>query len=139
MSTVNSGTRATPTVWAGWVQFAAVILLLNGLFSVVQGLVAVVGPSTYFTVVEGSVFLFDASGWGWWNLIIGTLLILTSVALFREAGWARVLAIILAAISGVVQMMVLPSQPWWALIVIAIDVTIIYALVARGAELKTRA
>lgn len=137
MSTVSSGTRAKPTVWAGWVQFAAVILLLNGLFSVVQGLVAVIGPSTYFTVVEGSVFLFDASGWGWWNLIIGALLILTSIALFREASWARVVAIVLAVISAVVQMMVLPSQPWWALIVIAIDVTIIYALVARGAEIKT--
>ncbi|WP_442860493.1 DUF7144 family membrane protein [Arthrobacter sp. zg-Y820] len=30
--------------------------------------------------------------------------------------------------------MLVPVQPWWSLIVIAIDVLILYALVAHGSE-----
>ncbi|MET1087749.1 MAG: hypothetical protein ABWY04_11620 [Arthrobacter sp.] len=33
--------------------------------------------------------------------------------------------------------MLIPAQPWWSLIVIAIDVPIIYAVIARGVELRT--
>jgi uncharacterized membrane protein len=33
--------------------------------------------------------------------------------------------------------MLIPAQPWWSLIVIAIDVLIIYAIIAHGDELRT--
>jgi hypothetical protein len=32
--------------------------------------------------------------------------------------------------------MLIPSQPWWSVIVIAVDVLIIYAIIAHGEELK---
>jgi uncharacterized membrane protein len=32
--------------------------------------------------------------------------------------------------------MLIPVQPWWSFIVIAIDVLIIYAIIAHGEELK---
>lgn len=127
------------TAWAGWVQFAAVVILVSGIFSAIQGLMAVIGPDTYFLVGGSELFLFNAAGWGWTNLAIGTLLILTAVALFAEARWARIVAIVLAVISAVVQMFLVPAQPWWSLIVIALDMTVIYALVARGAELRAEA
>ena len=137
MSTTN--TRQAPTtsrVWTGWVQFAGVILLVNGIFSVVQGLAAIIGPNTYYAVVEGDLFLFDVTVWGWFNLILGALLIATAFGLFAGASWARTTAIVLVVLSAVIQMLLVPAQPWWALIVIAIDVTIIYALVARGDEIR---
>ena len=37
----------TKTGWTGWVIFAGVILLISGIFSIVQGIVAVVGPNSY--------------------------------------------------------------------------------------------
>ena len=112
------------------------MLLVNGIFSVLQGLAAVIGPDTYYGVVEGELLLFDAQGWGWFNLILGALLLATAFGLFREAGWARVTALVLVILSAVVQMMLLPLQPWWAFIVIAIDMTIIYAIVVRSEELR---
>ncbi|RZU65531.1 hypothetical protein EV379_1865 [Microterricola gilva] len=131
MSTVNE-----PTGWVGWIGFAGIILILNGVFSAVQGFMALLGSNTYYLVSSGTLFLFDVTGWGWWNIIIGALLVLTGIALFGGATWARIIAVILAALSAVGQMLLLPAQPWWAFIVIAIDVLVIYAVTAHGREVK---
>ena len=125
------------TGWTGWISFAGVILIINGVFSGLQGLVALTGPDTYYLSTSGALFIFDAQGWGWWNLALGVFLILTAVALFSGATWARVVAVIVAGVSAVVQLMLIPAQPWWSLIVIAIDVLIIFAVIAHGDELRT--
>ena len=126
----------TKTGWVGWARFAGVILLISGAFSVVQALVALIGPNTYYAVENGTLWLLDLTGWGWWNLIIGALLIVTAFALFAGQTWARVIAIILAVLSALGQLLLIPAQPWWSLIVIAIDVLIIYALTVHGNELR---
>lgn len=131
MSTDNARTG-----WAGWGVFAGVVLLVSGVFGALQGLVALIGPDAYFAVVEGSLFLFDVQGWGWWNLIIGVLLILTGLALLAGQTWARVVAIILAALSAIGQLMLISVQPWWALAIIAVDILVIYALTVHGRELR---
>lgn len=131
MSTIRSTNNVTSTNPTAWVPFVGVILLVSGIFSAIQGLVALVGPSTYYTVVNGDLFLFDATGWGWWNLMIGVLLLLTSISLFVGAAWARVVALVLVILSAIVQMLLVPVQPWWSFIVIATDVLVIYALLAH--------
>ncbi|CAN5419208.1 DUF7144 family membrane protein [Microbacterium sp.] len=130
MSTVKT------TGWTGWVVFAGVILMVSGIFSAVQGLVALIGPSTYYVVTEESLWLLDVTGWGWWNLIIGLLLVLIAVALLAGQTWARVIAVILVILSAVGQLLLIPAQPWWSLIMIAVDVLIIYALIVHGRELQ---
>jgi hypothetical protein len=118
------------------VGFASVILLLDGFFSVVQGLVAVIGPDAYYAVVNGDLFVFDITGWGWWNIIVGALQLVTSIALLGGAVWARFIAVIIAIVSAVGQLLLVPVQPWWSFFVIAIDVLVIYALIAHGDELR---
>lgn len=123
------------TGWTGWVVFAGVILMTVGIFTAVQGLVAIIGPSTYFLVTDGSLWLLDVTGWGWWNLILGILLALVAVALLTGQTWARVIAVILVIINAISAMLLIPAQPWWSLIVIAVDILIIYALIVHGREL----
>ncbi|WP_244208175.1 DUF7144 family membrane protein [Arthrobacter oryzae] len=123
--------------WTGWVSFAGIILIINGVFIGLQGLVALTGPDTYYLSTPRALFIFDAKGWGWWNVALGVLLILTAVGLFSGATWARVVAVVVAGLSAVVQLMLIPAQPWWSLIVIAIDVLIIFAVIAHGEELRT--
>ncbi len=126
------------TGWVGWGIFAAVILLVSGLFTGIQAIAALIGPNDYFVLTEGSLLLLDVNGWGWWNLLIAILLLLTSFALFAGQMWARVVAIILCVISAVGQLILLPAQPWWSVIIIAVDILVIYALTAHGRELKER-
>jgi hypothetical protein len=113
------------------------MILVSGVFSVLQALVALIGPNTYYAVGAGALWLFDVTGWGWWNLIIGALFIITALALFAGQTWARVIAIILAVLSALGQLLLLPAQPWWSLIVIAVDILVIYALTVHGRELRS--
>jgi hypothetical protein len=136
-SSISASQPVASTGWTGWVTFAGVILIINGVFSGLQGLVALTGPDTYYLSTPGALFLFDAKGWGWWNVALGVLLILTAVGLFSGAAWARIVTVVVAGLSAVVQLMLIPAQPWWSLIVIAIDVLIIFAVIAHGEELRT--
>ena len=124
------------TGWVGWIGFAGIILILNGIFSAVQGVVALVGPDAYYVVRDDSLFLFDITGWGWWNLILGLALAFAGVALFVGATWARVVAVIVAVVSAIGQLLLIPAQPWWSLIVIALDILVIYAVTAHGREVR---
>jgi hypothetical protein len=129
-------TAPTPTGWVGWIGFAATILLLSGLFSIVQGLAALIGPDTYYASVEGSLVIFDVQGWGWTSLIFGVLMILAGGALLSGRTWARIAVVVLAIISATAALLMVPAQPWWSLILIALDVLVIYAVVAHGDELR---
>jgi hypothetical protein len=128
---------AASTGWTGWVHFAGVILNINGLLSSLLGLVALTGPDAYYLSAPGALFIFDAQGWGWWNVALGVFFIVTSLALISCATWARIAAVVVAGLSAVVQLMLIPMQAWWSLIVIAIDVLIMYAVIAHGEELRT--
>jgi hypothetical protein len=123
--------------WVGWVAFAATILFISGLFSIVQGLVAIIGPNTYFGTVEGELFLFDVAGWGWYTLLVGALVLLAGIALYSGATWARVVAVILVILQMVGQLLLVPAQPWWSFIIIAVDVLVLYALITHGGDLRT--
>lgn len=124
------------TGWVGWGWFAAIVIMVAGVFDALYGLIAILMPgSAYFVAVEGDLFLFDVAGWGWWHLITGVLLILVAVALLAGATWARVVAIILVGLNALGQLFLLPVQPWWSLIVLTLDVLVIYALTVHGREL----
>ncbi|KRE22359.1 hypothetical protein [Agromyces sp. Soil535] len=125
------------TGWVGWGWFAGIVLIIAGAIDLFYGFIAVFMPnSSYFVVTEGQLVLFDVSSWGWWHIVFGAVLILAGLALFTGATWARVLAIILAAINGIGHLALIPVQPWWSLIVLALDVLVIYALTVHGRELK---
>ncbi|WP_431277237.1 DUF7144 family membrane protein [Leifsonia poae] len=121
-------TTVERTSGSSWGPFAAVVVLLAGLFSILQGIVAVLAPDPYYVVAHGTLFIFDISGWGWWNLIIGILAVITAGGIFAGALWARIIAVILAILSAIAQLFLIPAQPWWSAILIAIDVLVIFAV-----------
>ena len=137
MNSYATAPQSKPMGWTGWVFFAAAILFVNGMFSLTQGLVLLTGPDTYSSEINGELLVFDTTGWAWWNIIIGVLLLATGGALFSGATWARVIAVVFAVLSAVSQLLLIPVQPLWSLIVIAIDVVIIYALLVHGDEIRT--
>ena len=131
-------TDTTVTGWTGWGVFASVLLLIAGIFDLIFGLAAVIGPNTTVVVAETGLFAVDVAAWGWWHIIAGIALIVLSFFLYRGATWARVIAIIIVIINAVGQLTLLSVQPWWSLIILAVDVLIIYALTVHGRELKVK-
>lgn len=125
------------TGWAGWAIFGGIVLIVAGAIEAIMGLVAILLPaSTYFVATGEGILLFDVAGWGWWHLIIGIVMVLVGIFVLRGAGWARWTAVVLVGINAVSQIGLLGVQPWWSLIMIALDVLVIYALVVHGKELK---
>jgi hypothetical protein len=135
MSSQRAATETT-NGWLGVDVFAGMVILLSGFFSGFEGLVALIGPSTYYATVSGSLFIFNVDGWGWWNLIVGIVFVITGIFLLFGSTWARIVSIILAIVSAVGQLFLIPVQPWWSVIVIAIDVLVIYALTVHGGQLR---
>ena len=129
MSTDASG-------WAGWILFAAVIMLLVGTFHVIQGLVALFKDDYYVVGSSGLVLNINYTAWGWIHIVGGVIAVAAGLALFRGKMWARVLGTAVACVSAVVNVGFLAAYPLWSITVIALDVAIIMALTVHGSELS---
>jgi hypothetical protein len=118
--------------WAvGGITFAAVMLMLIGFFQVVAGLSAIIDDE-FFVVTRNYTFDLDTSAWGWVHLLLGLLLVFTAWGLFIGAGWAVVVGIFLAGLSALANFFFIPYYPFWAILVIALDVWVIWSLTRPG-------
>jgi hypothetical protein len=126
----------TPAMWAGWIGFAGVMMIMIGFFNIIDGLVALF-KNNFYVVGPNGLLVLNLTGWGWVHLIVGVLAVLAGLALFTNAAWARVVAVILAAFNAIAQLAFLNAFPVWATIVIALDVVVIWALVVHGKEAGT--
>ena len=122
--------------WAvGAILFGATMLLLIGTFQVIGGLVAIFDDN-FFVVTRNYTFDLDTTAWGWIHLIVGVLLIITSVGLYNRAAWAGVTAIMLCGLSAVANFFFIPYYPFWSILIIALDVWVIWAL-TRPSAIRT--
>jgi hypothetical protein len=116
------------------VFFAAIMMIVLGIFGALEGLAAIV-RSGFYHVPPHYYVSINATGWGWIHLIVGIIVVLAGFALFQGAAWARVVGIIMASISAITNFLFIPFYPIWALLIIAIDVFVIWALAAHGRAL----
>jgi hypothetical protein len=129
-------TEQSTSGWVGWIVFAAIFIIITGAMNAIQGLAALFRDDAYWVTLGGAVVTFDVTAWGWIHLIFGVLLVLVGVLLMKGSTFARVVGIVLVSLNLVAQFSWTTLYPFWALIAIAIDVFIIYALVVHGRELK---
>jgi hypothetical protein len=122
---------------SGWVVFAGVLLILVGSGQVIEGLVALFTDGYYRVRPGGLALHLDYTTWGWLHLVIGTLAALTGLGLLTGSLLARLLGIVLAAVSALVHLAFLAAYPVWSVLVIALDVAVIHAIVVHGRELRS--
>ena len=118
----------------GFTVFAATMMVIGGVFQAMQGLIALFND-TFYVVGQEWAFQFDITGWGWIHLIIGALVVVAGLFVFRGAVWARAVGIAVAAVSAVLNFMWLPHYPIWSILIIAVDVLVIWALTAHGRDI----
>ncbi|MEV6569499.1 hypothetical protein [Streptomyces sp. NPDC051577] len=112
------------------VMFAGVLLFVDGVLAVLNGIGALASDDV-FARVGSYVYRFNLTTWGWIHLILGVILLIAGVGILKGAAWARALGVGLAALSIVMNFLWLPYQPLWAIVIIAIDVFIIWALLTE--------
>src|SRR4051794_17042732 len=125
--------RNDVTGWVGWVFFAGVMLFTGGLVNCVEGIVALFRDNYYLVRSSGLVVTVNYTVWGWTLLLFGVLLLFAGYGVLVGQTWARVTGVILAVVNAVLNMVFIPAYPIWAIVVIALDVLVIYALAVHGA------
>jgi hypothetical protein len=133
------GERAAdrPTGWVGWVIFAGVVMIVEGAFHIIDGLVALFEKGYYVVTSNRLALHVNYTAWGWAHLIIGALFVLVGFGVLAGQLWARVVGIVLAVISAIVSLAFIAAYPVWGVILIAVDIVIIYALAMHGREIKS--
>jgi hypothetical protein len=125
---VGTVPRPANSGWVtGLVLFAGVVMLVNGLLDLFQGIVAVAQDDLIVTTPQ-YVFRFDLTSWGWIHIVLGLILALVGLCVLRGMAWARYTGIAVASLSAIFSFLWLPYYPVWGLVVIALDVFVIWAL-----------
>jgi hypothetical protein len=124
------------TAWVGWVVFGATMMVLLGLFHLIAGLVALLDASSLAVPHRDLVIDVGYAAWGWVHLAGGLVALVAGVGLLTGATWARVLGVVVAMLSAIVNLGFLAASPGWALIMIVLDVLVIYAVTVHGREIR---
>ena len=125
--------RERSGVAVGFISFAGIVLILAGIFHVIDGIVGLFN-NDFYVKTDNWVFKFNVTSWGWIHILLGIIAILAGVGLFSGAIWARTVAVIVAAVSIIANFVWLPYYPWWALLVIVLDFFVIWAVVLHGRD-----
>ena len=134
----SSGSRAgrETSAWAaGFILFAAIMMLLSGLFQALAGLVAIF-ENEFYVATRNYLFEFDATSWGWVHLRLGLVVAFAGYGLLSGKTWARVVALTLAVLSAIANFLFIPYYPFWALLIIALDIFVIWAIAAHGCDMR---
>jgi hypothetical protein len=118
----------------GLTYAAAVLLMLSGAFSFLEGLAAVV-RNGFFHTIPTYAYDWTTHGWGWFHLGTGIAVFLVGAALFLDIWWARAIGVAVAFLSAIINLMFIPYLPVWSIVMIALDAVVIWALLTpRGAR-----
>ena len=124
-----------PRPVSGWAVsgtlFAATMMFVVGVFQAIDG-IAAIAEDDVFVATRNYTFDLDVTAWGWIHLIIGLVMAFAGAALFSGKAWAGVLAIMFAMLSMISNFFFIPYYPFWAILIIAIDIWIIWALTRPG-------
>jgi len=130
---LGSTVDTTPMVQDGWILFAAIMVLFAGLWNAFEGFIAFF-RSTYFI---GSAVFGDLWIWALLWLAFGVVQIAAAGAIMSGRSWGRWFAIVTVVLAAFVNLMAIGTYPWWAVMMVAIDVIILYALTVRWNQAAT--
>ncbi|MFF4233762.1 hypothetical protein [Streptomyces sp. NPDC001820] len=128
----GGGASQPPVERSPWVAFAGILLMLSGLFNIINGFVALLDDGYYSTIADhgNRLLIFNYDAWGWLWIFVGIAQLMAGLGVFVGSRAARFTGIVLAAACTVGQLMFLSTFPLWSLATIALTVLVIYALLA---------
>ena len=133
--TVRQYRTAEPTNYdaegTGWMLFAAVMLSIVAALNFIDGVAAVSNSKFY---VRGAEFVFsDLKTWGWILIVIAVIQAVVVAGIVLEWRGFRWGGVAITGLNSIAQLLFMPAYPLWALSLFALDILVIYALVAYGA------
>ncbi len=111
----------------GFVTFAGIMMIMGGIFQFFEGLGATINGNLY-QLSRAYAFDMSVNTWGWVHMVFGIVLMLAGFFVFTGNLLARLLGIVVALASAVINFVYIPYYPVWSLMIIATDIAVIWAL-----------
>jgi hypothetical protein len=116
----------------GMVVFASILLAVIGFFNMLYGIAAIANSHVF---VANAHYVFgDLRAWGWVTLILSVLQLATAGGILMGNQLARWFAVAVVGLNAIEMMFFLPAYPFWALVIIAVDVVALWGLCAYGSR-----
>jgi hypothetical protein len=133
MSTLDR-TDAPVSGWVyGFAAFAGAVMLMIGIFQALAGLAAIF-ENEFFVVSSNYAYEIDVTAWGWIHLILGAIIAFAGISIYTGQAWARSVGVLLAILSAIANFFFIPYYPVWAVLIIALNIAVIWALVQYGPD-----
>ena len=116
----------------GWRFFAGTMLGLAGLMRIIDSIWAFRYHGALPDGLKDGVLGSSLHNYGWTWLIVGVILVASSILLMARSQFARWVGLVAAAIAGLSAMTWMPYYPIWSLTYVAMAVLVFYALAAHG-------
>jgi hypothetical protein len=116
----------------GLVVFASAVIAIVGFFNLIYGIAAIANSHVF---VANAHYVFgDLRAWGWVTLIIAVLQLIAAAGVIAGNQLARWFGVAVLGLSAIDMMFFLPAYPFWALMIIAVDVVALWGLCAYGSR-----
>jgi hypothetical protein len=129
-STTEARAYATTPEGAGWLAFAGTMLAITGTLNLIYGIAGTSAAKFYGG--DAAYVLGNLNTWGWVMIVAGSIQILAAFSIWEAHPFGRWVGVMSAGGNAIAQMLFLPAAPFLALSLFALDIAIIYGLVAYG-------
>lgn len=126
-------TNSDPMSWTGWAFFAGALLVVVGGMQIVAGLTGIFNADFYQTAAA-DLLVWGYGTWGWINLVLGVLAVLTAVGTLLAMDWARVWSVVVTVLVMVAAVAFMTALPLWSLVTVAVAGFALYALTMHAGE-----
>ncbi|MCK9895885.1 hypothetical protein [Frankia sp. AgB32] len=119
---------------SGWLTFAAVIMFIVGFHNLIYGIASLRDYAVIvnnLTTGDTNVIYADRNFWGWLWITVGIVEMVIAVGIYMRNEAARWGGVAIATINAIGQLAFMAAFPVWSVVIIAIDILVIYALLAH--------
>lgn len=120
-------------VRSGWLTFAAVLAAIAGFYNILSGIAAIAEDDRTEQVAD-VLYGVDISAWGWFWLILGIVQVVIAYLIYTRHSMGLYLGLAWAFLAATLTVFLIFSAPLWALVVLALQILVIYALCANAEE-----
>jgi len=114
------------------IVFAVALLVTVGIFNLIDGIAAI--ARSHIFIANAHYVIGDLRAWGWVTLIISVLQLVAAGGVLMGSQLARWFAVGVVGLNAIEMMFFIPAYPFWALIIIAVDVVALWGLCAYGSR-----
>jgi hypothetical protein len=117
---------------AGWVLFAGMMLTLLSILNLIYGIGAISNSS--FFINDARYVIGDLNTYGWIMVGLGALQMGAAFSIWNGNSFGVWFGIAVASVNAIGALLSIPSYPFLSMAIFAVDILVIYGLVAYGGQ-----